>query len=130
METGLTTTSTMGLDLFDAGKYVSASKAKNTQRAYRAAWSEFTAFCDKSGLCALPATPQTVISYVTALAEKGIRPATMPVKLAGISFAHRIAHQSDPTNDEDVNVVMSGIRRELGTAPAKRHLPPLRMSAR
>jgi site-specific recombinase XerD len=120
METGLTTTSTMGLDLFDARKYVKASKAHNTQRAYNAAWKEFTTFCDERGLCALPASPDAVIAYATWLAEKGIRPATIQVKLAGISFAHRTAHQQDPTGAEDVKVVMAGIRRELGTAPSKK----------
>ena len=125
METGfrsdeLMTTSTTALNLLGASQYVKASKAHNTQRAYRAAWAEFAAFCDKSGLCALPATPQAVIAFVTALAEKGIRPATIQVKLAGISFAHRTAHQNDPTDFEDVKIVMAGIRRELGTAPAKK----------
>jgi len=104
----------------DAAKYAQQSKAANTQRAYRAAWAEFTAWCEARGAQGLPAEVSTVVDYLTALAESGAKVSTIGVKRAAISFAHRTARQPDPTPAEDVRVVMAGITRALGTAPQKK----------
>jgi site-specific recombinase XerD len=99
--------------------FATASKSDNTKRAYRAAWREFADFCQRRGLQSLPAAPTTVLQYVTTLAKK-VKPQTLAVKLAGVSFAHRAAKATDPTSDESVRVVMAGIRRKLGVAPTKK----------
>lgn len=103
----------------DAREYVQASKASNTTRAYKAAWREFAQFCETRSVVSLPALPETIIAYATWLARR-VKPSTIQVKLAAISFAHRTAKQSDPTGSEDVRIVMSGIRRKLGMAPQKK----------
>ena len=115
----ITTTPLTLPDLAEVRGFVQASKADNTQRAYRAAWREFTHFCELRGVVVLPASPSAVVDYLTWLASR-VKPATMQVKLAAVSFAHRMAHQPDPTGDESVRVVMAGIRRKLGTAPQKK----------
>jgi integrase len=98
---------------------VQAGRAENTVRAYRAAWREFSWFCELSGVRSMPAAPSAVVDYLTWLVCR-VKPSTMQVKLAAVSFAHRAARQPDPTHDEDVQVLMAGIRRRLGTAPQKK----------
>jgi len=109
------------LEAREAKEFATASKAANTRRAYRAAWSEFTTFCARRRLSPLPAEAQTVIAYITRLANsERNKPQTIAVKLAALSFAHKTAHRMDPTADESVKVVMAGIRRTLGVAPEKK----------
>ena len=103
-----------------ARKYARKSKATNTQRAYRAAWSEFQNFAAGRGQSSFPASAASVIDYITQLADSGAKVSTIQVKLAAIASAHRAARQPDPTTDEDVRVVMAGIRRALRTAPTKK----------
>ena len=106
--------------LEQAQRYAKRSRAANTQRAYRAAWAEFSAWAAERGAEALPAQADTVLAYLTALAEAGAKVATIEVKRAAIGAAHRTAKQPDPTTAEDVRLLMGGIRRELGTRPSKK----------
>lgn len=101
-------------------KYMAKAKAASTRRAYAHAWREFSAWCAERQAPAMPASPVTVAGYLTALAESGQRVATIDSKRAGVSFAHRAVRQVDPTKDEEVRLVMAGIRRELGRAPKKK----------
>lgn len=103
-----------------ARQYALKSKAANTLRAYRAPWREFQAFAEKKGERALPAEAGLVVDYLTALADAGAKASTIGVHLAAIASAHRTAKAPDPTVDEGVRLVMGGIRRELGTRPAKK----------
>jgi len=103
-----------------ARQYARKSKAANTLRAYQAAWAEFQNFAAERSQPSLPASVTTVIDYITLLADSGAKVSTIQVKLAAIAAAHRAAKQADPTVDEDVRVVMAGIRRELRTAPTKK----------
>jgi len=103
-----------------ARKYARKSKAPHTLAMYGSAWREFQHFTESRGLAALPATPATVIAYLTDLADNGAKVSTIQVKLAAIAFYHRQQKHIDPTADEDVKMIMAGIRRELGTAPQKK----------
>jgi len=103
-----------------ARKYAKASKAPNTIRTYKLFWREFEHFTQGRGADSLPATPQTVVEYLTALADAGAKVSTIEVKLAAVAFAHRQAEQPDPTVYNSVKTVMAGIRRELKRAPNKR----------
>lgn len=100
-----------------ARRYASKGRSDNTLKTYQSAWKEFQAF---AGNGALPASPATVIAYLTALADSGAKANTINVKLSAISFRHKSAKLTDPTEHEDVKLVMAGIRRELGTRPAKK----------
>jgi site-specific recombinase XerD len=99
----------------DARDYVAASRAENTTRVYRTGWAQFTAWCDEHGVVALPAGPETVACYVADLA-KAAKPATIDLRLAAISAAHRAAGHDSPTKAEPVRLVRRGVRRTLGTA--------------
>jgi integrase len=99
----------------DARDYVAASRAENTTRVYRTGWAQFTAWCDEHRVRALPAGAETVALYVADLA-KSAKPATIDLRLAAISAAHRAAGHDSPTKEEAVRLVRRGVRRTLGTA--------------
>jgi site-specific recombinase XerD len=101
-------------------EYVKASRAENTRRAYRAAWQEFQAWGAEHGAPTLPASPETVAAYLSALASAGAKFSTIAVKRAGIASAHRAAGHPDPCRSELVRMVMSGIARRLRVRPAKK----------
>lgn len=102
-----------------AHAYVQNTRAQNTRRAYGAAWREFEAFCAKHGYAALPASPNAVIDYITALADSGAKASTISVKLAAIRFAHQ-SQATDPTALPAVRLVWQGIRRTIGTAQRRK----------
>ena len=99
--------------------FVHASKAKNTQRAYKAAWDDFKDWCQRFNCIPLPASVATLAHYLVLQSDINTV-ATLNVRLAAISFAHTTAHQLDPTDTIEVKTVMSGLRRKLGTAPNKK----------
>jgi len=103
--------------LSDAARtYAAASSAENTKRAYRAGWQDFTTWCEEHGRTPLPATAATVGNYLSALAP-ALKPATLALRLAAISKAHRLAgHHLDKTSPA-IREVMQG---KLGTAPDKK----------
>ena len=73
-------------------------------------------------MVALPAGAETVALYVADLA-KDAKPATIDLRLAAISAAHRAAGHDSPTKAEPVRLVRRGVRRTLGTA--QRQVRPL-----
>ena len=106
----------------DARDYAAASRAENTTRVYRTGWAQFTAWCDEHRVVALPAGADTVACFVADLA-KDAKPATIDLRLAAISAAHRAAGHDSPTKEEAVRLVRRGVRRTLGTA--QRQVRPL-----
>jgi integrase len=117
-----------------ARDYIRASKAKNTLRAYKSDWCDFQCWCAGYGLSALPASPETVALYVTALADgrwvtrlvKGrkvskfekCKVSTISRRIVSIGQAHAIAGHPSPTGAAEVRHVMAGIRKTKGTARA------------
>jgi integrase len=99
-----------------AKDYASQAKSAATIRAYRAGWSDFTAWCAAHGQQALPATPATLASYLAGRAET-LKPASLGLYAAAVSQAHQAAGYASPTRDAAVRAVMQGIRRAKGTAP-------------
>jgi len=106
----------------DARDYVAASRAENTTRVYRTGWAQFTTWCDEHGVIPLPAGPETVACYIADLARTA-KPATIDLRLAAISAAHRAAGHDSPTKEEAVRLVRRGVRRTLGTV--QRQVRPL-----
>jgi integrase len=98
-----------------ARDYAAASKAENTIRAYRRCWADFTAWCGRNGLDALPAEPSTVALYLAQLGGKR-KASTIQQRVSAISQAHKTAGHTSPTQDQSVRLVLAGIRRTHGTA--------------
>ena len=107
----------LGLLHHRAEEFVRAAKAPATLRAYRSDWNHFSGWCDQHRLAALPASPETVAWYLTALAATH-RPATMTRRLTAIGKAHQIAGHPSPATMQQpaVSETLKGIRRTLGTA--------------
>jgi site-specific recombinase XerD len=97
------------------------SRAGSTWRAYESDFADFRTWCAErvSPVEPLPATPATVVLYITALTAKGRKPSTIRRRLASISVAHQVAGFETPTADASVRAVWSGIRRHQGMAPRK-----------
>ena len=107
-----------------ARRFMEGAKAENTRRAYRLDWRQFEAWCRVQGLASLPARPETVTLYMTALAADH-KPASLTRKLTSISKAHEAAGFQSPATMQHavVSETMKGIRRTLGTAqPGKEPL--------
>lgn len=96
-------------------RYARHAKAERTVKTYQSAFNDFIQYCLTHRCRPLPAAPETVIEYLTFLADGGQKVSTLSVKLAAISYNHRAAQRPDPTTDEQVKLVMAGIRRTLGT---------------
>ncbi len=101
----------------EANEHIRNSRAKNTHRAYRADWEDFTTWCRHQGLSPLPASPETVALYLTDCA-RGLKPSTLQRRMASISQAHAAAgHTESPIKSALVRSVWRGIRRDRGVAP-------------
>lgn len=102
-----------------ADKYERASLSDNTLYVYAMAWKDFEEFCrTKLHESSLPASPEAVRLYITFLDQQSVR--TIDVKLAAIARKHRDTGYQDPTIDERVKSVMSGIRRRINASPVKK----------
>lgn len=104
-----------------ARDYARASRAASTLRGYRSDLRDFEAWCGDHGVASLPATPEAVALYITALAGAGAKASTIQRRLSALSQAHQLAgHDPPPTADPIVRTTMKGIRRTLGTAPTQK----------
>jgi site-specific recombinase XerD len=96
--------------------YAGRSKSAATIKAYASGWRDFLEFCEARGLSALPATDETVAAYLSTMADRGAKAATIARRLVVISQAHKAADLAPPTSSSLVRRVHAGIRRTIGTA--------------
>jgi integrase len=99
--------------------YAREASAANTRRAYRAAWQDFTTWCEEAGRLALPAAPETVGTFLAARASTH-KAASLATRLVAIGQAHRLAGHRLDTGHPAIRETMKGIRRTHGTAPTKK----------
>jgi integrase len=104
-------------ELAAALRFAAAAKADNTRRAYAADWADFCRWAASRGAEALPCPPGLVCGYLAALAESGLRAATITRRAAAMAHRHRAAGLDPPTANPAVREVLRGIRQSLGTAP-------------
>ena len=95
-------------------QHLDGAYAPNTLRAYRADFSEFIGFCEKSDSESLPADPILVASFVECLAETN-KSSTIRRKVATISAIHRYSYLGDPTKHPEVKIAIRKVNRRLGT---------------
>jgi site-specific recombinase XerD len=100
-------------------EFIRASKAENTLRGYQSDWRGFCAWCEGHGLCPLPATPETVASYIAECAGH-LKPGSIQRKLNAIAEAHKAMGAESPTHHAMVTNTMKGIRRTKGAAPVQK----------
>lgn len=97
-----------------ANFFASMSLSKATKRAYQSDWEGFFAFCQSMKLDALPATPETVVLYLTDSAEKGRSISTITRRCTSINVIHDAAGHLSPVKDAKVVKVLRGIKRTVG----------------
>ena len=75
--------------------YFKATQAANTRRAYASDWKHFSAWCRAAGQGSLPAAPETVVLYLSTLAETA-KVSTLTRRISAISQAHQAAGFDSP----------------------------------
>ena len=102
-----------------AREFARHSKAENTLRGYRTDWKDFYAWCGAHDLCPLPASPETVASYIAECAGR-LKVGSVQRRLNAIAEAHKAIARESPTRSAMVQATMKGIRRTNGTAPTQK----------
>jgi integrase len=78
-----------------AKSYMAVARARRTREAYARAWALFTGWCNANGRQPLPALPQTIAAWMTALADgdQGQPRARRTINqyLSAVIVAHRTA---------------------------------------
>jgi site-specific recombinase XerD len=100
-----------------AANFARTSRSAATERAYRSDWADFSSWCERAGLPALPADPTTVGAYLSDRAGS-LRVATLNRRIAAITAAHRIAGLGLDGGHPAIAQVLAGIRRTYGTKQA------------
>ena len=100
-----------------AAYYFRSARAENTVKAYRHDLEDFGTWCkvDAGGLAPMPATPKTVATYITDVAGRGLKAATIQRRLAAIAQLHQEAGLDDPTKTRAVRNTYRGIVNEIGS---------------
>lgn len=103
-------------------KFIAASKSKATRRAYSADWRDFQAWGVEHGLDTLPARPETVAAYLSAMAtaEPPAKLSTIERRVSAIGNFHASAGIENPCLHAGVKATVAGIGRTIGSAPAKK----------
>ena len=92
-----------------------SSKAKNTIRAYKSDFNDFSLFCTQNGFHNLPSDPKVVSLYLTNLSTKEIKLSTIKRRLVSIGVIHKMkGHYLDTTNPIIIENLM-GIKRRKGS---------------
>lgn len=106
-----------------ARRYLRAATPDNTRKAYAGDMRRFVAFCKSYDFVPLPASTDTMVRYVTWLADEGRKVSTIKRAAAAIAKAHKMAGLESPTTTEAVKLALRGIAREHHTAQKK--APPV-----
>jgi len=92
-----------------------SSKAKNTVRAYKSDFNDFSLFCVQNGFKSLPSDPKIVSLYLTHLSTKEVKMSTLKRRLVSIGVIHRLkGHYLDTKHPSIIENVM-GIKRRKGS---------------
>jgi len=103
-----------------ARRYASKNIADATRRAYASDWKAFEAWCHTKRLTSLPSPPAVIAVYLAALADQGRKVSTIERALAGIAWGQQQGGADWRKGHPQIVEVMKGIRRQLGTARAKK----------
>ena len=95
--------------------HIDGAYAPNTLRAYHSEMLEFIRYCEKLGMDALPASPQSIAQFLLDQKESGLKYTSLRRKVSSISAIHRLSNLPDPTKDAQVLIALRKIKRALGT---------------
>jgi len=91
------------------------SKAKNTIRAYKSDFNDFSLFCAQNGFKSLPSEPKIISLYLTHLSTKDAKMSTLKRRLVSIGVIHKLkGHYLDTKHPSIIENIM-GIKRRKGS---------------
>ena len=105
--------------LEQAREFIRASKAENTLRGYRSDWRHFCQWCEGHRLCPLPASPESVASYIAECAGR-LKAGSIQRRLNAIAEAHKAVGLESPTAAGIVKNTRKGIKRTQGPAAVQK----------
>ena len=113
-----------------AREYIKESRAERTRKAYSVAWRQFSTWCTINGRCPLPATPETLAGWITALADgtDGGEPrarATISLYLSAVVTAQRTAGHAFDRSNAFLVETWRGISRVKARTDIQRQAAPL-----
>ena len=91
------------------------SKAKNTVRAYKSDFKDFSIFCSQNSFKALPTDPKIVSLYLTYLSTKNIKMSTLKRRLVSIGVIHKLKNHYLDTKHPAIIENLMGIKRRKGS---------------
>jgi len=100
-------------------EFIRASKAESTLRGYKSDWRHFCEWCTRYGIGALPASPETVASYIAKCSGQ-LKVGSLQRRLNAIAEAHKTMGLDSPTASGMVRNTFKGIRRTIGTGTAQK----------
>ena len=100
-------------------EFIRASKAESTLRGYKSDWRHFYGWCEGHGLCPLPASPESVASYIAECAAR-LKVGSIQRRLNAVAEAHKAAGLDSPTSAGMVKNTLKGIKRTMGTAAVQK----------
>ena len=106
-----------------AAVYATRARGEGTRRAYRAAWSLFTQWCDSLGRNPLAGDPDTIAMFLVRRADDGCAVSTLRVGLAAIRTAHLLAGVPLDLRHPALSMVLEGITRSKGVRPRRQATP-------
>ena len=92
-----------------------SSKAKNTIRAYKSDFDDFSLFCVQNGFNSLPSEPKIVSLYLTHLSTKDIKMSTLKRRLVSIGVIHKLKGYYLDTKHPSIIENVMGIKRRKGS---------------
>lgn len=98
-------------------EFLSTTFADSTREVYERDWRAFSNWCVEHGMIDMPAQPEVVAWYLTSLAMKGLRMATIRRHAAAVAAVHRKSGHSAPTSHPAIRELLRGMTRKLGTPP-------------
>jgi site-specific recombinase XerD len=100
-------------------EFIRASKAESTVRGYRADWRDFCSWCERNSQRPLPASPETVATYIAECAQR-LKVGSIQRRLNAIAEAHKATGVESTTSAGIVRNTLKGIKRMLGTATVQK----------
>src|SRR5712692_8996356 len=100
-------------------EFIRASKAESTLRGYQSDWRHFLKWAQQHDICPLPASPETVASYIAECAGH-LKTGSIQRRLNAIAEAHKAVGLESPTSAGMVRNTLKGIKRTIGTAAVQK----------
>jgi integrase len=112
-----------------AKDYMAEALSERTREAYGRWWRVFTDWCERHGRQALPASPETIAAWLTALADgtdtgRPLARASINQALAAVTLAHRQGGYAFDRKHRVISMTWSGISRVKALVEVERQASP------